>query len=127
MIVEKVYKAWEVRKRFLVEAVRQDRVLVSPVPLWQRVLFLLTNIPYFLVALYLFSTSKGFAVEKDSFFLQRYMCTTTTTTAVTVLAIALASTLMHTAQMRLDTFCCSFKNKNSIGTCIIRFIIFVNV
>mmetsp|Transcript_16576 Transcript_16576/g.20474 ORF Transcript_16576/g.20474 Transcript_16576/m.20474 type:complete len:201 (-) Transcript_16576:24-626(-) len=100
-------KAWVARVRFLEDSVEKDIAAVAHIPTWSRLVFVLTNIPYFLVALRLFTVADGFAVGEGPSLVASYVCSTPLFIAILVLAIAIASTTMHTAQMRLGTCFCS--------------------
>lgn len=95
-------KVWAARMARLHESVHRDRTLAIHVSKWKRVLFLLTNLPYFVVALQiLHATELKYPGKRFFETVGTYFCESSTTIGVGVLAVGLASSAMHFSQMKL--------------------------
>ena len=95
-------RIWAKRMARLHESVHRDRTLAIHVSLWKRVLFLLTNVPYFLVATLVFQAVElSYPGQRYFQALGTYFCESTTAIGLGVLAVGCASTAMHFSQMKL--------------------------
>lgn len=98
-----VKSLWARRVRHLQNSVRQDRLLVTGVPKSLRILFLLTNLPYFAVAAYIYIHDSHVHIPGEHYFemIGLHFCGSSLWLAAGVFAIAVASSSMHFSQMKL--------------------------
>ena len=113
MIVKTLKKLFEKNRSRLLHAVEKDEVHVRKIPFRYKLLFLATNLPYWLIALTFLYKHLFTQLDKDIGDLNSELpmiCTWNFYLDFVILFLAFASTTMHTCQMRvlpLDKNCCS--------------------
>ena len=92
----------------LLHGIKQDAKMAQVTPMWQKVVFLLSNVGYFMLAIWCFSLTLPLRTMPHA----PSSCRFGTIYYLSMGCIALASTSMHTAQMRL--FGCSCCHSHSV-------------
>jgi hypothetical protein len=107
VVLEKLNHARVKQQKVLLSGLEADRILSESIPLWVKLVFVGTNLPYWVIA---------FVAGYDWFLMRVYheskedlhVCGHPAVYFIVGLVVALSSTIMHGSQMRLGScFCCA--------------------